>query len=121
MARKPRTYVGTFRTLLLLALVLTVFAVAGLFWFGRAGQEPRRPVEDEEAQGTRRGTILIGEDFDYTFTEREKPIFRIRGASVRADEKGVVYLNEVGVTIYDQQGRPYHVESRKASFKRETN
>jgi LPS export ABC transporter protein LptC/lipopolysaccharide transport protein LptA len=122
MARKPRTFVSTFRKLLLLALVLTVVAVAGLFWFGRAGQQqPRRAVEEEEARQARQGTTLIGEDFDYTFTEREKPIFRIRGESVRADAKGVVYLNEVGVTIYDKQGRPYHVESRKASFHRETN
>lgn len=122
MARKPKTYIATFRKLLLLALVLTVAAVGGLFWFGRAGrQEPRQAVEEEEARRTRQGTMLIGEDFDYTFTEREKPIFRIRGESVRADAKGVVYLNGVGVTIYDKQGRPYHVESRKASFQRETN
>jgi LPS export ABC transporter protein LptC/lipopolysaccharide transport protein LptA len=121
MARKPRIFIATLRKLLLLALVLTVVAVVGLFWFGRSGREPRRAVEEEEARRTRQGTTLIGEDFDYTFTEREKPIFRIRGESVRADEKGVVYLNGVGVTIYDKQGRPYHVESRKASFQRETN
>ncbi|HSF38847.1 MAG TPA: LPS export ABC transporter periplasmic protein LptC [Thermoanaerobaculia bacterium] len=118
MAR--RSFISIFRKLLLLALVLTVVAVAGLFLFGRAGRQKERPLDEGDSKA-RQGTVLIGEDFDYTFTEREKPIFRIRGESIRADEKGVVYLDGVGLTIYDQQGRPYHVESRRATFRRDTN
>lgn len=118
MAR--RSFISIFRKLLLLALVLTVVAVLGLFLFGRAGRQKERPLDEGETKA-RQGTTLIGEDFDYTFTEREKPIFRIRGESIRADEKGLVYLDGVGLTIYDQQGRPYHVESRRATFRRETN
>lgn len=118
MAR--RSFISIFRKLLLLALVLTVVAVVGLFLFGRAGRQRERPV-DEGATKAGQGTTLIGEDFDYTFTEREKPLFRIRGESIRADEKGVVYLDGVGLTIYDQEGRPYHVESRRATFRRDTN
>lgn len=118
MAR--RSFISILRKLLLLALVLTVVAVVGLFLFGRAGRQKERPLDEGETKA-RQGTTLIGEDFDYTFTEREKPIFRIRGESIRADEKGIVYLDGVGLTIYDQQGRPYHVESRRATFRRETN
>lgn len=118
MAR--RSFISILRKLLLLALVLTVVAVVGLFLFGRAGRQRERPLDEGETKA-RQGTTLIGEDFDYTFTEREKPIFRIRGESIRADEKGIVYLDGVGLTIYDQQGRPYHVESRRATFRRETN
>jgi lipopolysaccharide transport protein LptA/LPS export ABC transporter protein LptC len=118
MAR--RSFISIFRKLLLLALVLTVVAVVGLFLFGRAGRQRERPP-DEGATKAGQGTTLIGEDFDYTFTEREKPIFRIRGESIRADEKGIVYLDGVGLTIYDQEGRPYHVESRRATFRRDTN
>jgi lipopolysaccharide transport protein LptA/LPS export ABC transporter protein LptC len=118
MAR--RSFISIFRKLLLLALVLTVVAVVGLFLFGRAGRQREQPA-DEGATKAGQGTILIGEDFDYTFTEREKPLFRIRGESIRADEKGVVYLDGVGLTIYDQEGRPYHVESRRATFRRDTN
>lgn len=118
MAR--RSFIAIFRKLLLLALALTVVAVVGLFLFGRAGRQRERPV-DEGATKAGQGTTLIGEDFDYTFTEREKPLFRIRGESIRADEKGIVYLDGVGLTIYDQQGRPYHVESRRATFRRDTN
>lgn len=118
MAR--RSFISIFRKFLLLALVLTIVAVVGLFLFGRAGRQREQPV-DEGATKAGQGTILIGEDFDYTFTEREKPLFRIRGESIRADEKGVVYLDGVGLTIYDQEGRPYHVESRRATFRRDTN
>lgn len=118
MAR--RSFISIFRKLLLLALVLTLVAVVGLFLFGRAGRQKERPLDEGETKAGQ-GTTLIGEDFDYTFTEREKPIFRIRGESIRADEKGIVYLDGVGLTIYDQEGRPYHVESRRATFRRETN
>ncbi|HWM95283.1 MAG TPA: LPS export ABC transporter periplasmic protein LptC [Thermoanaerobaculia bacterium] len=110
------------RNLLLLVMVLLVAGLSGLFLFGRAGREGlRRPAEEGEATQAGQGTALIGEDFDYTFTERERPIFRIRGDSIRADQGGTIFLDGVGLTLYDEEGRAYHVESRQASFNRESN
>jgi len=121
MARKPtRSYIGAFRKLLLVALLFALVAVGGLFWFGGAGRQRER-VPDPTETATAKGTILIGEDFDYTFTERERPIFRIRGESVRADAQNVVYLRGVGLTVYDEKGRPFHIESKQGRFSQSAN
>ena len=120
MARRPRT-IRHLRTLLLLALVFVVLAVVGLFLFGKAGKPtPPRPLDEGDTNAGDNVT-LIGEDFDYTFTERERPIFRIKGESVRADRDDTLYLDGVAVTFYDETHQPYHVESKEASFNRETN
>ncbi|HYX26720.1 MAG TPA: LPS export ABC transporter periplasmic protein LptC [Thermoanaerobaculia bacterium] len=122
MARKAKSSVGGLRKLLLAALALVVSVLGGLFLFGRAGQKPEKPpAMDARSAQNEKGMSLIGEDFDYTFTEREKPIFRIRGTSVKADRQGVIYLDNVAVTLYDKQGRVFHVESKNASFNRESN
>ena len=120
MAR--RSNISRLRSLLFLVMVVLVGSLAGLFLFGRMGKDPmRRPAEEGEASQAGEGTALIGEDFDYTFTERERPIFRIRGDSIRADQGGTIFLDGVGLTLYDEEGRAYHVESRQASFNRESN
>jgi LPS export ABC transporter protein LptC/lipopolysaccharide transport protein LptA len=119
MAHKARSPVAGLRKLLLAALVLCVLVVVGLFLFGRAGRR-EAPAREREAKGGK-GMTLIGEDFDYTFTEGERRIFHIRGESVKADREGTLYLDDVGLTLYDREGQVYHVESRKASFNRESN
>ncbi|MBW8877486.1 MAG: LPS export ABC transporter periplasmic protein LptC [Acidobacteria bacterium] len=122
MARKAKSSVGGLRKLLLVALALLVSVLGGLFLFGRAGQKPEKPpAMDAKSAQNEKGMSLIGEDFDYTFTEREKPIFRIRGTSIKADRQGIIYLDNVAVTLYDKQGRVFHVESKNASFNRESN
>jgi lipopolysaccharide transport protein LptA/LPS export ABC transporter protein LptC len=114
MARRPP--IAALRKLLLAAILLLITAVGGLFLFGRAGQRPARPAEDAEEAQAEAGSVLIGEDFDHTFTEGKRPIFRIRGESIRADQKQTIYLQGVAVTLYDEEGRAYHIESRRASF-----
>lgn len=115
-----RSNVKRLRTLLLVALVLGTAALVGLFLFGRAGQKPLR---SSKAGGpvTEEGMTLIGEGFDYTLTDGNRPVFRIRGNSVRADNEGTVSLDGVGITLYDQEGQAYHVESKEATFNRSTN
>ncbi|HEX9943364.1 MAG TPA: LPS export ABC transporter periplasmic protein LptC [Thermoanaerobaculia bacterium] len=120
MARKARSPVAGLRKLLLAALVLCVAAVAGLFLFGKAGLR-REPPREERAARAGKGMTLIGEDFDYTFTEGERPIFHIKGDSIKADREGTLYLEGVALTLYDKEGRVFHVESRKAAFNRESN
>ena len=111
------------RTLLLLALVLLVLAVVGLFLFGRAGQRPTRPSRRSgETPRPAEGVTLIGEDFDYTFTERERPIFRIRGDSIRADREDTLFLDGVGLTFYDEtRAGPTTWRASEASFNRASN
>jgi LPS export ABC transporter protein LptC/lipopolysaccharide transport protein LptA len=120
MARKARSPVTGIRRLLLVALVVCVAAVAALFLFGKAGLRRERPQESAAARADN-GMTLIGQDFDYTFTEGERPIFHIQGKSIKADREGTLYLEGVAVTLYDREGRVFHVESRKASFNRESN
>jgi len=117
---KLRSPVAWIRRVLLVLLVFGVVALAGLFWFGRAGQEAAKP---KPRTGTAlpdktENLALIGEDFDYTFTEGEKPLFRIRGESVKADRQDTIYLDKVGLTLYDKLGRAFEVESQTASFNR---
>jgi LPS export ABC transporter protein LptC/lipopolysaccharide transport protein LptA len=119
MARRA-TNIRRLRSLLLAALVLAVAAVAGLYLFGRAGKRTGKRPAEVETQAAK-GVTLIGEDFDYTFTDKERPVFRIKGDSIRADREGTIFLDGVGVTFYDLQGSPYHVESKQASFNRSSN
>lgn len=117
-----RSNVSRLRVLLLIVMILVLGGLAGLFLFGKAGQQAiRRPLDDDDPTQAKEGTALLGEDFDYTFTERERPLFRIRGDSIRADQGGTIFLDGVGMTLYDEQGRDYHVESKEASFNRESN
>jgi LPS export ABC transporter protein LptC/lipopolysaccharide transport protein LptA len=115
------TTIRRLRTLLLLALVFTIVAVVGLFLFGRAGGPSRSDSMETGDTEAGEGVTLIGDDFDYTFTERERPIFRIRGDSIRADREDTLFLDGVGVTFYDENRQAYHVESKEASFNRANN
>ena len=120
MARR-RPPLARLRGLLLAGLLLAVAAVVGLFLFGRAGRPRTTRAGEEEATQAKKGTTLVGEDFDYTFTEKERPLFRIRGDSIRADREGTLFLDGVALTLYDPQGQAYHVESKQASFNRASN
>jgi lipopolysaccharide transport protein LptA/LPS export ABC transporter protein LptC len=122
MARKARSPLAGLRKLLLAGLVLLLAGIGGLFLFGKAGQRREKPArtDEEETRGAK-GMTLIGEDFDYTFTEGARPIFHIKGVSIKADREGTIYLDRVAITLWDRQGRVFHMESRKASFNRESN
>jgi lipopolysaccharide transport protein LptA/LPS export ABC transporter protein LptC len=119
--RPRRGNVTGLRILLLATLILVVGGVLGLFYFGRAGQRPKRRPADDLAAKAEKGTTLIGQDFDYTYTQGKRQVFRIRGESIRADKENTVFLDQVGLTLYDREGRPFEIESREASFKRATN
>ena len=121
MPIRPRPPLAWLRRALLATLLLLVVGLGALFWFGRAGQRPPRPAASDEVSQAGGEVTLVGEDFDYTLTEEERPIFRIRGESIRADREDTLYLDGVGLTVYDAQARAYHVESREASFSRVRN
>jgi len=118
---RPAAHASRLRRVLLLLIVLLVAALAGLYWFGRAGR-PRPLTEREGGQvAIPEGEItLVGEGFEFTHTEGARPVFRIRGESVRADRAGTVYLDDVALTLYDEEGVGYEVSSRQASFNRDS-
>lgn len=120
---RPRTnaFFVRLRRLILAALVLGSLALVGLLVFGRAGRDDEQASKAPEAARTTRKLTLVGEDFDYTFSEGERPLFQIRGRSVAVDKHETVFLEGVGLTIYDKEGRQYHVSSRKANFNRSSN
>ena len=108
------------RRVLLVLMVLLAAALVALYLFGRAGKpgaEPRPPADDA---ATPEGAItLIGEGFEFTHSEGERPVFRIRGDAIRADRAGTVYLEGVGLTLYDENGTGYDVAAERASYNRD--
>lgn len=119
--RKARRPFRRFRWLLLAAFVLLASAVVALYFFGRAGRPRPSPLTTDGVGATPEGEItLVGEGFEFTHTEGARRVFKIRGESVRADRAGTVFLDGVGLTLYDEKGTAYEVASREASFNRET-
>jgi len=121
MARpKMRRTMTRFRVLLMLALIGAVGLLTALYRFGAAGApRPRRARSDTPP--FEEGTRMVGKDFDYTFSQGEKSVFRIRGESVRVDKDDTVYLQTVGLTLFDKEGRQFDAESDEASLNRTTN
>jgi lipopolysaccharide transport protein LptA len=121
MARPTtRRTLTRFRVLLMLSLLAAVAIVVVLYMFGRAGaNRPRRASSD--APAFEEGTRMIGKDFDYTFTQGEKSVFRVVGNSVRVDKNDTVFLEDVSITLYDKEGRRFDAESDHGSINRTTN
>jgi LPS export ABC transporter protein LptC len=123
--RTARQQLQTIRRLrrgILAALVLVVVAVAGLYLFGRAGRDAGEPEHATAgaAGATGEGVTLAGEGFDYTLTQGEQPIFRIRGARIRSDREENVELEKVGLTLFRADGSRYELEGRFAEYNRTT-
>jgi lipopolysaccharide export system protein LptA len=114
-----RSHVGRYRGVLLVALVAFVAVLGALFYFGRQGKRPpARPRGD--AAGVEEGMKLVGREFDYTFTNREKPVFHIKGSSVRVDKDETVFLEKVALTLWDKSGQAWNCESDEASLNQTT-
>jgi lipopolysaccharide transport protein LptA len=117
--KSRRTVLG-FRIVLMLSLLGAVAVVAGLYMFGAAGAaRPRKSATD--APSFQVGTRMIGKDFDYTFSQGAKTVFRVRGDSLRVDKDDTVFLENVGVTLYDKEGRQFDAESDSGSINRNSN
>src|SRR5579864_1265545 len=124
MARMPRpktrrTVTG-YRVVLMLTLLAAVGMVLALYLFGAAGA-PRPKRARNDTPPFEEGTRLVGKDFDYTFSQGDKAVFRVRGNSVRVDKDDTVYLETVGLTLFDKEGRQFDAESDEASINRTTN
>ncbi len=114
--RKSRR-IRRFRRLLLLATVVAVVAVVAVYLVGRRERAAPAPASLGPAKVAPRGDMVtVGQGFERTFTEGNRPIFRIRGDSFGVDRKRVVYLTGVGLTVFQEDGSHYQVESQKARF-----
>lgn len=112
--------IARLRGFLLLLLVMITGALVALYLFGRAGKPGVAVEEERDGVASPEGEItLIGEGFEFTHSEEERPLFRVRGDSIRADRKGTVYLDGVGLTLYDEDGTGYEVAAERASYNRE--
>ena len=107
---KTRRTVTRFRVVLMLTLLAAVGVVVALYLFGAAGA-PRPQRARNDTPPFEEGTRLVGKDFDYTFSQGDKAVFRVRGDSVRVDKDDTVYLETVGLTLFDKEGRQFDAES----------
>ena len=120
MAAARHRPIHRLRRVLLVLLVLLAAALVALYLFGRAGKPGREGTPEPEEGATPEGAItLIGEGFEFTHSEGERPIFRIRGDAIRADRGGTVYLDGVGLTLYDEDGTGYEVAADRATYNRD--
>jgi lipopolysaccharide transport protein LptA len=117
---KTRRMVTRFRVVLMLTLLAAVGVVLALYLFGAAGA-PRPKRARNDTPPFEEGTRMVGKDFDYTFSQGDKAVFRVRGNSVRVDKDDTVYLETVGLTLFDKEGRQFDAESDEASINRTTN
>lgn len=118
---RSRSHLAWLRRSLLALLVLLVAGLGGLFWFGRPEKTVPPPPGRSSLPKAGKGVTLVGRDFDYTYSQGARSVFRIRGSSIRVDEQETLYLDGVGLTLYDVEDRSYHIESQEASFNRTSN
>jgi LPS export ABC transporter protein LptC/lipopolysaccharide transport protein LptA len=106
------------RHLLLAALAVAILGVGGLYWFGRAGRDAAKLPADSTADHP--GVSVAGEGFDYTLTQGDSKVFRIRGDRIRSDRDDNVELEGVALTFYADGGKEYTLDGRAAVYNRST-
>lgn len=119
MAERPRRPpVALLRRVLLALLALGVVAVVLTFILRREPPVPApRPAEGPAPEEE---LTLLGEGFEFTQSEEDRPVFHIRGESIKVRRGNVVLLEDVGITLYDEEGTPYHVQADEARYDRES-
>ncbi len=115
-----RRKIQRWRRLLLGGIAGVLAALVGLYLFGRAGREGGRPIAAPEEAGGE-GFTLQGEGFDYTVSQGDQPLFRIRGDRIRSDREQNVELEGVQITYFRADGSSYVLSGRSALYNRETN
>ena len=119
MPTRRRPPIAGLRRLLLVLFIVGLAVVAAVFALRRRGDKP--PVDGGGGGLRPEGEItLIGEGFEYTLSEDGRPVFDIQGESVKVRRGTVVLLEDVSLTLYDEEGTPYRVAAKEASYDRES-
>jgi lipopolysaccharide export system protein LptA len=114
--RKGRA-IRRLRWVLLGAAVLAVATVVALLVASRSGRPAASQEEDDETSFEPSGELVtVGEGFERTFSEGDRPLFTVRGDRYSVDREGIVYLDGVEVTIYQEDGSRYVIEGAKGRF-----
>jgi lipopolysaccharide export system protein LptA len=103
------------RLALLGAVGAIAIGVAALYWSGRnrlAGTT-NEPIQAEAEKGR-----VVSSGFDYTASEGDRPLFRIRGGQVRMEGSEKVELDDVGLTLYRSDGEVYELRGDRATYDR---
>lgn len=108
-ARRPFSWL---RRLLLLTLLLGLGGLGLLFWLGRERSGEIQPTPDEPELGSAQ---LASEGFEYTQTLEGRPVFRLKGGSLRSSSEGQVELTEVQLALFRPEGE-YVVASERATY-----
>lgn len=119
MARdRSTTRLVWLRRLLLLAVVLSVGALVGLYLFGRAGRESRPAPTPEEELGVGGEVVTLGEGFEYVHYDQGREVFVIRAEQTSEDRQELVRLEGVELKVTDEAGRVYNIRSERATYQR---
>lgn len=108
------------RWVALVATLLAVGAVVAFFLAGRTEREgsaePEQPLETTTDLDPTREMVTVGEGFERTLTEEDRPVFTIRGERFAVDRDDMVHLEGVSVTLYPEEGTAYEIEGAEGTF-----
>ncbi|HEX6199324.1 MAG TPA: LptA/OstA family protein, partial [Thermoanaerobaculia bacterium] len=104
------------RRVVLVAAVLAIAGVTALYVLRRSGPVPE--PEDDFAAGLEPSgeLVTVGEGFERTFSEGDRPVFTVSGDKYAVDREGIVRLEGVTVEVYQEDGSSYRVEGARGRF-----
>lgn len=121
MSRRTRGIpIDLLRRGLLVALLVFVASVAALYVMGRMGRPTEtRATPDLEDHG-RGELVLSGRGFDYGLTQGDREVFHIRAGRLISDKQSNYELEEVELTMEQEDGSVYHLDSDLAVYNLKT-
>jgi LPS export ABC transporter protein LptC len=100
------------RTAVLVALILLVVGGTALWWIGRSvGRGP-----DPDAPTTPAATTTATGTLEFTVSDGDRPLFRVRALGGEQERDGVADLERVELTLYGDDGRELQVAADRAKY-----
>lgn len=117
--RKGRA-IRRLRWVVLAATLVAVAAVVAFFLAGRSERAPSPDAEeplprDDELDATDE-MVTVGQGFERTLTEEDRPVFTVRGERFAVDREEIVHLEGVSVTLHPEEGMRYEIEGAEGTF-----
>jgi|GEM_PF-6279597 len=118
-ARRPYRWL---RRGLLLVLILVVFGLGFLYWFGRLERQPppkRGAPLGSESTVAGVEVTTVGQGFEYTHYDEGRKRFTLRALRTVEDREETVFLEGVDMLVFEEDGRNYELSADHARFNRE--